>query len=158
MKKNKSILSVIILFLLLACGDDDDNSSTISESKILGKWVIVKLDFEDNYLYPECAINNNTYEFKNYENLIYITYGGSSCEQSLTRNMKYTLEENNTLVRTIPNGGGPDSENDYVIKYNIKSLTEDELILEEYYVDEGFNDASIISQELRRDQIWERID
>ncbi|MDB9874393.1 hypothetical protein OAC97_03965 [Flavobacteriaceae bacterium] len=159
MTKNKIFSTLLTLSLIFACSSDDDNSDNSNSSEILGKWVITQLDFEDNYLNPECAVNNNTHEYLSNGNLIYDYTTGNNCTQTGTINFEYSFEDNNKLVKTTPNGG-LNPENDYVEKYTIKSLTEEELILEAYYVDEGVdNGAGIINiaVEDRREEIWARI-
>ena len=153
----KTILSILMLCLIFSCNSNDEKST--NSSNILGKWVITQLDFEDNYSYPDCAVNNNTYEFLDNGNLIYKYITGSNCSQSGTNNYKYSIEGSNKLVKTEPNGGY-NPQNDYIEKYTIKVLTETQLILEAYYVDEGLDDGEgiiNIPQEDRREEIWEKI-
>lgn len=157
-KKQKNVLLAILTFcFIVSCSSNDENPANSSD--ILGKWVITQLDFEENYSYPDCAVNNDTYEFLSNGDLIYKYVTGSTCSQSGTRNFKYSIEGNNKLVKTTPNGGY-NPENDYIEKYTIKVLTETQLTLEAYYVDEGLdNGEGIINipQEDRREEIWERI-
>jgi hypothetical protein len=159
MKKHKLFLTILTLCLIFSCSSDDDNSNSVDSTDIVGKWVITKLAFEDYYQYPECAINNNTYEILDNDNLIYNYITGNNCNQTGTINLKYTFEGNNKIVIIRPNGGY-NPENDLIEKYTIKTLTNTQLILELYYVDEGDdNGAGIIdiSQEDRREEIWEKI-
>ena len=159
MTKNKIYLTILTLCLFFSCSSDDDSSENSNTSDILGKWVITQLDFVDNYLNPECAINSNTYEFQGNGNLIYEYSTGNNCTQNGTIIFEYSFETSNKLIIITPNGG-LNPENDYIEKFTIKSLSDNELVLEAYYVDEGVdNGAGIINiaEEDRREQIWERI-
>tara|TARA_R110002096_G_scaffold435944_1_gene664448 strand:- start:1691 stop:1957 length:267 start_codon:yes stop_codon:yes gene_type:complete len=80
----KIILSILTLCFIFSCNSNDENSTNSSD--ILGKWVIAQLDFEDNYDYPDCAVNNNTYEFLTNGDLIYKYITGNNCSQSGTNN------------------------------------------------------------------------
>ena len=84
-KKQKTVtLAILTICLIFSCSSNDENPTNSSD--ILGKWVIIQLDFEENYSYPDCAVKNNTYEFLNNGDLIYKYVTGSTCSQSGTRN------------------------------------------------------------------------
>ena len=154
-----SLLLITFLLLTISSCTKDGNSDSPKTSDILGKWVITQLDFEENYGYPNCAIDNNTYEFISNGDLIYNYITGSNCNQTGTNNYKYTVD-GNILTKTEPNGGY-NPNNDYIEKFNIKVLTETQLILEAYYVDEGLdNGGGIINipQVDRREEIWKKIE
>ncbi|MFS4484365.1 lipocalin family protein [Hyunsoonleella sp. 2307UL5-6] len=154
----KKTFLFFLAIISLGCSSSDDNSNTENNSDILGKWVITQLDFEDNYSYPECAVNNNTYEFMDNGDLIYKYVTGSSCNQTGTNNYEYNVE-GSVMTKIEPNGGF-NPENDYIEKFNVKELTQTKLVLEAYYVDEGLdNGGGIINipSEDRRDEIWERV-
>ncbi|WP_445957339.1 lipocalin family protein [Yeosuana sp.] len=153
----KTILTLLTICFIISCSSNDEKSTDSSD--LLGKWLITQLDFEDNYSYPNCAVNNNTYEFISNGDLVYKYVTGSNCTQTGTNNYKYTVD-GNVLTKTEPNGGY-NPNNDYIEKFNIKVLTETKLILEAYYVDEGLdNGEGIINipKEDRREEIWEKID
>lgn len=154
MKTKTFIKTFLILTLtLLSCSSDDND--TIQASNV-GKWKII--DYQESGVTLEPCEMLEQREFNSEGWIIKKYYFGNNCQnEGIESNWKYTIENNKLLTREL--GGGYSPNRDYLINYNIKSLTNNRLVIEGYFVDEGVNGIvpTEIPQSERFTETWERI-
>jgi hypothetical protein len=154
--KTKTFIKTFFLFLILAAcsGSDDDNNNI--QASIVGKWKITAYQ-EAGFTLDACEMMEKR-EFTTDGKTIQTYFYGSNCNtQGVNTNWRYTIENNKLLTREL--GGGLNPTKDYIINYNIISLTNNKLIIEGYFVDEGVNGEipTEIPQSERFTETWERI-
>lgn len=152
----KNILSIIIfLFLIFACSSNDE--STDNSISITGKWQIIS--YEDNATALTGCDALGQREFKTGGNLTETYFSGNDCQTtSINSSWNYTISDGK-LFTTEPNGGN-NANQDYIINYNIIQLSETNLKLELYFIDEGVDGftAEDIPVNERSIETWEKID
>jgi len=149
----KNIYSVFTIFIIsvlfLSCNKDDDNVS-INQENLIGKWKITNYqdseisNLEELIQYEPCG-GQDVFDFST-NGILYFSYAyGDDCSRTGTNNLKYDLSGN--VLTTIEEDGGYNPNTDYVIKYQVITITDSTLILKAVYVDDGFGDNPDLSNE-----------
>ena len=152
----KRIFFLVLLMnfsVFISCNNDDDNGN--ESVSIVGKWKII--DFQENgYTLDACEMMEQR-EYKTDNTIIKTYFYGNNCQNSGTSNWTYSISDNKLFTKE-PNGG-LNPNKDYIINYNIISLTNTKLIIEGYFVDEGVNGVTPteIPQNERFTETWEKI-
>lgn len=156
MKTKIFIKTFFLLLILTSCSNSDDGNSNNNQATIVGKWKITAYQEAGVTLDP-CEMMEKR-EFTTDGKTIQTYFYGSNCNtQGVNTNWRYTIENNKLLTREL--GGGLNPSKDYIINYNIISLTANKLIIEGYLVDEGVNGVvpTEIPQSERFTETWDRI-
>jgi hypothetical protein len=129
---------IILLLVLTACSSDDSDNSFLT-ADILGTWQLTET--EQLKYYGDCyPYHSKTFEFG--QRLYSRGYSGINCRNEYESKKIYNLEGDVLTITAV--NGGYNGVSDYIEKYYILSLTETKLILELYFVDEGFADPNYI--------------
>jgi hypothetical protein len=170
MKNTFLILTIIVILpTLFSCSDDDGNNQINKNELLLGTWQLKSEPHQYNY-FPDCNIDNQTMEVTHINVVYRTTYGGNNttapdCQQSQVRQFLsyFSLEPNNNIELKDFDGGN-NAGTDYIEKYNIISISENEMIIELYYLDPGFISGNTgntipitIPEEDRIEETWAKL-
>ena len=153
---------------LISCSDDEANQIDKNEL-LLGTWQLKSLPNQYNN-FPDCNINRQTMEVTHVNRVIRTLYGGDNtaspnCQQSEVRQFfSYFYLEPNNIIELKDIDGGNNTDTDYIEKYNIISISGNNMIIELYHIDFGFISGNtgetvpiIIPEEERIEETWEKI-
>ena len=152
--KTTTFIRTFFLFLIITACSSDNNSN--NQASITGKWKIIAYQDANATLTPCDMLEKREFTIDN--KIIQTYFYGNNCNtQGTNNNWRFTIENNKLLTREL--GGGYNPSKDYIINYNIISLTNNKLIIEGYFVDEGVNGIvpTEIPQSERFTETWERI-
>lgn len=157
----KIILFFIVGMSILGCSSSDDsNNSSDNEALILGRWAFESSsDWQGGfptYQDYQCSIGS----IKEYFIDGVVKESWRQCDGDIMiNNLKYSFIDANK-IQVVEEGGGLDPGTDYTLKYKILTLSEEKLILQLYYVDEGAYSYGDYGEEFEEGliDIWIRAD
>lgn len=164
----KNIFLILTIIALTSCSDDEGNQIDKNEL-LLGTWQLKSEPHQYNYFH-DCNINRQTMEVVHVNRVIRTLYGGDNtanpnCQQSEVREfLSYFYLEPNNIIELKDFDGGNNTDTDYIEKYNIISISGNDMIIELYYIDFGYISSStgetvpiVIPEEERIQETWEKI-